>query len=106
ISDQFHLGWRAAHDRKRLAGAKPKLCIETKGLIVVCGLRQPHAWEFSLFGTRQYILHQGTTKALPLNNRVNRNRSNSGNLRAFIKKITADNAPVEFRHDRIEFRMS
>ena len=72
---------------------------------MVGGLNQPDAGEFALGRAFHYRLHQLPPNGLILHRRVDRYRSDAGNLVTLVEKIAADDFAVQLRNDGIEARI-
>src|SRR3954454_17260209 len=105
VSCKPYVGRRAAHDRKWLSRPEAQLRIETQALIVVAGLHQPHAGSTPLGGTVEDVLHQKSADASLLCRRVDRDRTDPDNLRAFIHEIASRDFSISHGNDSIEAGM-
>ena len=106
VARSRRLDRRPLHRGYRLTRIKPKLGVKRKRPVVKGRLQQARALETAFRGARQHRFHKRAPDALILNLRIDGNRPNARNRRAFVKAVAAQYLPARFGNHAIETGMS
>jgi hypothetical protein len=91
--DRLRLEW-TCHSGEDVAYNEPHLGIQTQSAGVVAGMHQPHPQPLSRIRSVQHCLHKMAANSTVLHRGINGDRPQSSYGRAFIEKITANNAAI------------
>ena len=90
------------HDREWFTSIETQPGVERKRSVVESRLNEPDTREVSFAHTIKYGLHQFASDAAILRLRIYGDRPDTGNGRALIQTVTADNSTVGFRNNAVE----
>src|SRR5262245_55367426 len=93
--------WCTRYPGDDVADSESELGIEAQGAGMVGRKHEPHPQIMPGSDALEHGLHKVLANRAILHSGSNRNRAEASDRRAFIEEVTANDASIQLRHDRI-----